>query len=341
MHSEYGFFLHKFILERQVKKVTNNLKLINIQDVAIEKVRWVWFPYIPYGKVTIVQGDPGEGKTTFVLALAALLTKGEPLPESDERNEPINIIYQTAEDGLADTIKPRLVEYGADCSKVLVIDDSEKELTLSDERLEKAIMETGAKIIILDPLQAYLGSDVDMHRANEVRTVLKKLSSMAERTGCAVILIGHMNKAQGMKSSYRGLGSIDFQATARSVLLVGRLRDDPSIRVIAHCKSSLAAEGNSIAFELSEECGFQWKGFCDTTVDELLCGVGNTETKTMQMETILRDSLFSPVFADDMYSKAKAVGISERTVKIAKKNVGVISEKVGDKWMWRLPDAKN
>src|SRR5574344_1091855 len=107
------------------------LKLINMQDVAVEEVRWVWYPYIPYGKVTIVQGDPGEGKTSFVLALASLLTNGEPLPESDEVCNPINVIYQTAEDGLADTIKPRLLASGADCSRVLVIDDSEKELTLS------------------------------------------------------------------------------------------------------------------------------------------------------------------------------------------------------------------
>ena len=314
----------------------NNLKLINMRDVEIEKVRWVWYPYIPYGKVTIVQGDPGEGKTTFVLALTALLTKGEPLPESDDVSEPINVIYQTAEDGLADTIKPRLVEYGADCSKVLVIDDSEKELTLSDERLEVAIKETGAKMIILDPLQAYLGTDVDMHRANDVRSVLKLLAAVANRTGCAVILIGHMNKAQGLKSSYRGLGSIDFQATARSVLLVGRMKDEPTIRVVAHDKSSLAPEGKSIAFELGEN-GFAWKGYCDVVVDDLLCGRGSVETKTMQMEAVLREMLSVPVAAEEVFAKAQSLGISERTVKTAKKNVGVVTEKIGEKWVWKLP----
>jgi len=319
-----------------VKKVKNNLKLINMADVPVEKVRWVWYPYIPYGKVTIVQGDPGEGKTTFVLALTALLTKGEPLPELDEVSEPINVIYQTAEDGLADTIKPRLVEYGADCSKVLVIDDTEKELTLSDARLEDAIKETGAKIIILDPLQAYLGADIDMHRANDVRSVLKRLAAVADRTGCAVILIGHMNKAQGLKSSYRGLGSIDFQATARSVLLVGRMKDEPSIRVVAHDKSSLAPEGKSIAFEIGES-GFAWKGYCDVGVDDLLCGHGSIETKTMQMESVLREMLSVPVAAEEIFAKAESLGISKRTVDYAKKNLGVISERVGDKWFWRLP----
>ena len=104
---------------------------------------------------------------------------------------------------------------------MLVIDEGKRELTLCDARLEEAIRRTGAKLIVLDPLQAYLGSDVDMHRANEVRPVLKRLSLMAERTQCAVILIGHMNKAQGLKSGYRGLGSIDFRASARSVLSSG------------------------------------------------------------------------------------------------------------------------
>jgi len=325
-----------FYYRSEVKKVKNNLKLINMKDVEIEEIRWVWYPYIPYGKVSIVQGDPGEGKTTFVLALTALLTKGEPLPESDDVSEPINVIYQTAEDGLADTIKPRLVEYDADCSKVLVIDDTEKELTLSDARLEDAIKETGAKIIILDPLQAYLGADVDMHRANDVRYVLKRLAAMADRTGCAVILIGHMNKAQGLKSSYRGLGSIDFQATARSVLLVGRLKNDPSIRIVAHDKSSLAPEGKSIAFELGEN-GFAWKGYCDVGVDDLLCGHGSVETKTMQMESLLCEMLSVPVAAEEIFEKAQALGISKRTVDYAKKNLGVISERIGDKWFWRLP----
>ena len=184
------------------------------------------------------------------------------------------VIYQTAEDGLADTIKPRLESAGADCTRVLVIDEGKRELTLCDARLEEAIRRTAAKLIVLDPLQAYLGSNVDMHRANEVRPVLKRLSLMAERTQCAVILIGHMNKAQGLKSGYRGLGSIDFRASARSVLIVGRLKSGDTLRIVAQDKNSLAPEGAAIAFELHPEHGFQWKGFCDATVDNILNGTG-------------------------------------------------------------------
>jgi len=125
----------------------------------------------------------------------------------------MNVIFQTAEDGLGDTVKPRLIQSGADCTRVIVIDESEKELSLSDLRIEQAITQTCAKLFILDPLQAYIGADVDMHRANEIRPVLKRISAVAEKTGCAVVVIGHLNKG-GSKSQYRGLGSIDIQAAA-------------------------------------------------------------------------------------------------------------------------------
>lgn len=315
-------------------------RMIRMSDIPTEQVQWLWYPYIPYGKVTIIQGDPGEGKTSFVLAIVALLTNGETLPEEDTANPPINVIYQSAEDGLADTVKPRLEQLGADCSRVLVIDEADKELTLCDERLEQAVRETGARLIVLDPLQAYLGDGVDMHRANEVRPVFKRLCAISERTGCAVILIGHMNKAQGLKSSYRGLGSIDFRAAARSVLLVGRLKSDPNVRVVAHDKSSLAPEGKSIAFSLDAEKGFQWKGYCDTTMDEVLSGTGSVQTKTMQMEIELKELLKKPVPVEDVIKKAKELGISERTVNITKKNLGAQSVKLGNQWYWQFSDSR-
>ena len=202
----------------------SNLKLINMQDIEVEEVKWLIYPLIPYGKITIIQGDPGEGKTTLVLQIIARLTKGESIV-NEEAKEPINVIYQTAEDGLADTIKPRLLSADADCSKVLVIDDKDTPLTMRDVRLEQAIIETNAKLVVLDPIQGFLGADVDMHRANEIRPIMKHISELAEKYKCAIILIGHMNKSSMGKSAYRGLGSIDFQAAARSVLIVGRIQD--------------------------------------------------------------------------------------------------------------------
>ena len=213
----------------------SKLKIISMDTVQAEEIKWLWKPYIPFGKLTIVQGDPGEGKTTFSLWLASLLTQGKCFDEAGNliQTSPVNVVYQTAEDGLADTVKPRLMAAGADCSRVKVIDDSEKSLYMDDERLEEALRETKAKLLILDPLQAYLGDRVDMNRANEAREMTKKLGAMAERTGCAVILIGHMNKGSGAKAAYRGIGSIDFFAIARSVLLVARVPDDSTIRAVA------------------------------------------------------------------------------------------------------------
>lgn len=313
------------------------LRLIQMSEVAAEEVQWLWYPYIPLGKLTIIQGDPGEGKTTFSLAMIAALTKGEALPER-EATGPMNVIYQTAEDGLADTIRPRLDTLGADCSRVMVIDESHQELTLCDERIKQAIEKIEAKLIVLDPLQAYLGANVDMHRANEVRPVMKRLATTAEQTGCAIVLVRHINKFQGQKSGHRGLGSIDFQAAARSVLVVGRTKDDPTIRIVAQDKSSLAPEGESIAFALDAEKGFQWKGYCKCSADDLLSGGNQVRTKTMQMEEKLKQILSSSVAAEEVIKRAESIGVSERTLMIAKKNLGIVSEKQGGQWYWRLPD---
>ena len=317
-----------------------DLELIRMSDIQPEEVQWLWYPYIPLGKLTVIQGDPGEGKTTFVLAMIAALTKGEALPER-EPLDPVNILYQTAEDGLADTIRPRLDALGADCSRVLVIDESKRELSLSDERIRQAMEETGAKLLVLDPLQAYLGAEVDMHRANEVRPILKRLGAVAEQMGCAVVLIRHLNKMQGQKSGHRGMGSVDFQAAARSVLLVGRAKEDPQLRIVVPDKSSLAPEGESIAFALDPEQGFQWKGYCAYNAEELLGGsTKQVQTKTMQAEETLRNLLDKPAPAEEILRRITAAGISERTLMTAKKNLGVLSEKRGGQWFWRLPSGQ-
>ena len=240
------------------------LKLLTMSDIQAEKVRWLWQPYLPRGKITMIQGDPGDGKTTFVLALTALLTRGLPMPGGEAAAPPMNVIYQTAEDGLADTIRPRLDALGAECSRVLVIDEGERELTLDDHRLAQAIRQTGAGLAVLDPIQAYLGNNVDMHRANEVRPIFKRLGQLAEQTGCAIVLVGHMNKMQGAKSAYRGLGSIDFRAAARSVLLVGRpesparLPSCPQGPRVCPCGGSVSAlaaqDGNVPAEQARAHC---------------------------------------------------------------------------------------
>ena len=330
----------------QIAKRANATGTVYRQDIedikkAVDEIwrlqrRTLWEPYIPFGKVTIVQGNPGEGKTTFALRLAAACTTGGTLPGMKPLL-PFHVIYQTAEDGLGDTVKPRLIEAEADLDRVLVIDEAKQELTLSDERIEKAITQNGARLIILDPIQAYMGEKTDMNRANEVRPMFRRLADVAERTGCAVILIGHLNKAAGGQSAYRGLGSIDFRAAARSVLLIGRVKREPNVRVIVHDKSSLAAEGKPIAFCLDPETGFSWIGEYDITADELLSGAGgNTATKTEQAERLILDLLADgkELASEDIVKAAAEAGISERTVQNAKRNMGGVlgARRVGGQW---------
>ena len=331
-----GKYLREAIYGLKEPPQEETVEIIRMSEVDTQTVEWLWEPYIPFGKVTIVQGNPGEGKTTLALRLCAACTNRKPFPAMAE-HEPFNVIYQTAEDGLGDTVKPRLMEADADLDRVLVIDEGKQELSLSDERIERAIRQTGARLIILDPIQAYVGEKTDMNKANEIRPIFRRLAEVAERTGCAVVLIGHLNKAAGGQSAYRGLGSIDFRAAARSVLLIGRVKREPNVRVIIHDKSSLAPEGKPMAFSLGAESGFSWIGEYDITADELLSGTGgNTETKTEQAERLILDLLADgkEMASEDIVKAAAEAGISERTVQNAKRSMGGIlgARRVGSQW---------
>lgn len=317
----------------EIKRMEPDLKLINMEMVEVEQIEWLFYPFIPFGKVTIIQGDPGEGKTTMVLQIIAKLTKGEEIfprqeQKIEEKNgaempvdsnvgisesliEPVNVIYQTAEDGLGDTIKPRLLAAGADCSRVLVI---------------------------LDPIQGFLGAEVDMHRANEIRPLMKHVAVLAEKYHCAIILIGHMNKNSNGKSSYRGLGSIDFQAAARSVLIVGRIKDELEVRVVCHVKSSLAPEGKSIAFRLDKDNGFEWIGEYDISADDLLSGDSRWQKSRKAKEFLLEILADGGMAQKKIEEEAEKRGIKKKTLRNAKLELEIDSVKRGNQWFWMLSE---
>ena len=348
------------IKKTETKRMEPDMKLINMETVEVEQIEWLFYPFIPYGKVTIIQGDPGEGKTTMVLQIIAKLTKGEEIPPRQENTaeakdgvetaadsdmklsespiEHVNVIYQTAEDGLGDTIKPRLLAAGADCSRVLVIDDREQPLTMLDIRLEEAIVQTKARLVVLDPIQGFLGAEVDMHRANEIRPLMKRVAVLAEKYHCAIILIGHMNKNSNGKSSYRGLGSIDFQAAARSVLIVGRIKDEPEIRVVCHVKSSLAPEVKSIAFRLDKETGFEWIGEYDISADDLLSGDSRGQKSRKEKEFLLEILANGGMAQRKIEEEAEKRGIKKKTLRNAKLELEIDSVKRGNQWFWMLSE---
>ena len=306
--------------------------------VSSQKVEWLWYPYIPYGKLTILQGDPGEGKSTFILNIAALLTRGSAMPDGYPVTEPQAVVYQTAEDNISDTVKPRLIAAGADCSKVAYIVDEENPLTLEDNRIEKILAETGARLFILDPLQAYLSADSDMVNVGRMRTQLKKLVVTAARFRCAIVIVGHMNKSSGEKNLYRGLGSIDIAAIARSVLMISRDENNPDIRLMFPVKASLAPEGKPIAFSLDPAHVILWLGQKGTE-EEKINSFHRIDKKMDFATQFLRENLKNKDMPSTaIIRKITLFGISERTLNIAKKNLGIETYRKNGAWHWHLPE---
>ncbi len=315
------------------------LRFKYFSSVEPRKVDWLWYPYIPYGKITIIQGDPGEGKSTFILNVAALLTKGSKMPDGTGGGRAHTVIYQCAEDDIADTIKPRLIDAGANCNKIAYIIDDNNELTFEDSRIEGVLAKTGARLLVIDPLQAFLVQDTDMQSAARMRMALGKLSDVAARHQCAVVLVGHLNKSIGGKKLYRGLGSIDIAAIARSVLMISRDNIDSSIRYMFPVKASLAPEGSAIGFTFSDG-RFRWLGKCDIDIATLEGSVFSQPDKLQQAKTylirILKDG---DLPSTQIYEMVERLDIKKRTVEAAKKEVGVQAYRKNNAWYWRLPDA--
>lgn len=313
--------------------MSGDFNLKYFKNIKSKKVEWLWYPYIPYGKITIVQGDPGEGKTTVVLSIISSLSKGESLPFTEQKLQTVSI-YQNAEDDNSDTIKPRLENHNANCDNVCYIEKEDGLLFMDDDSIEKAIIKSNAKLLVLDPIQAFIGENVDMNRANVIRPRMTKLKETAEKTGCAIVLVGHMNKNSAGKASYRSLGSIDISAAARSVLVVGKADKTSDIRVLAQLKNNLAPKGKSISFEIKDGV-LKWLSECDMSADELVSGNSSGVSKLFMAEDFLRTKLLKGLQpAKYLIEEAEEQGISERTLKKAKSNLSIRSVKKNGCWYW-------
>lgn len=281
----------------------------------------------------MLQGDPGDGKSTFMIELAALLSTGRTLPDGTKGKKPINIIYQCSEDNPEDTIKPRLQQAQADSDRIFFFSNGDG-LTLDDDRLEDAITKLDVKLIIFDPIQSFIPAGSDMLNAVKMRTVMSKLAKTAEKCKCAVVLIGHLTKDASGKSIYRMLGSIDIVALARSVLMISRNADNPEIRVVSQIKNNLGPQGVNIYFELSKKDGFIWRS-----------GAGGKKAFPTVLEhakqVILKMIREGDVKATTALAEMKSLGISERTARTALKELNVKSYRNGNAWYWHLPSAKD
>ncbi|MGH7883021.1 MAG: AAA family ATPase, partial [Candidatus Dormibacteraceae bacterium] len=262
---------------------------IRISEVEREEVEWLWWQRLPLGKVVVLDGDPGLGKSTLTLDLAARVSTGGQMPDgTDSIAGGAGVVVLSAEDGLADTIRPRLEAAGADLERVATfrVNDAQgaerfPELPGDIPAIERVIGEMGAKLLIIDPLMAYLGGEVNSHRDQDVRRALAPLANLAERAGVVAVVVRHLNKASGGSPIYRGGGSIGIIGAARVGLLVAKDPQDEERRILAPVKTNLSAPPPSLAYKMVpvgiEGVRVEWQGASEVTAAQLLV-VANSES---------------------------------------------------------------
>ncbi len=325
-----------------------------LADVQREEVRWLWKHRVARGKLTILEGDPEVGKSYITLAVATAVTLGRSLPDG-EADDSAEVLFLTAEDGLGDTVRPRAEDMGADLTKfhcltaVANADGVEKHFSLVDDLavLEEVLQQRNVALIVIDPINAYLGGTVNTNQDAALRAVLTPLGQLAERFNVAVIAIRHLTKGSRDKAIYRGQGSIAYVAAARTVLLVGKNPQDESERVVVCTKNNLAAHPAAIAYEIAEG-QFRWKGVSQLTADDLLRpDSGETRTSRDGAKEFLLEALANGARpAKEVEKEAKSFGISIASLRRAREDLTVRSSRIGEAgkkgggaWLWALPDA--
>lgn len=319
-------------------------------DIKTTAVNWLWYPYIAIGKITLIQGDPGDGKSTMMMNIISSLSTGGTTPDGRPVGEPMRTIYQCSEDGASDTIKPRLVTSGANCNNVAFINEEVHDgLTLDDERIRDAITQFRPKLVVIDPIQAYLGSDSDLQIAGRARKLLRRLSMWAEYFDCAIVLIGHMNKREGSKGLYRGLGSIDIVASARSVLQVERSSTDPAVRKVVQIKNSLAPSGNDVCFEIRPDTGFRWISAepespfpKEISSDAPIAGIPAFKTKREEAAYLIKQLLSErDMPSTEIFDKLSEYGIGEKTSRRVREDLNIHTYRKHHVCYWTLNNEGN
>jgi hypothetical protein len=321
-----------------------------LADVKPLEVEWLWEPYVPLKMITVVSGDPGVGKTFLALALAASLTRGE-LVVTRARVAPCNVLYLSNENSPEHVTRPRFDALEGDVSRLFLLDGTKDDdgtvgrITLADlEQLEDAIVSNEARLVIIDPLQSYLGSDVDSYKATETRPIFDGLIRLAERTGCAMLITRHLSKGLGGSALYRGMGSIDITGAARSELLVAKEPNQAGRIVMAQSKNSLAEIGPSLAYSIGTDKKLSWHGESSFMANDLLTAPPSAEERSAvdEAEDFLRETLADgPRLVKEVQSDAEKNGISKATLRRAGGRLGAERKPggFGKGWMLSLPSV--
>ena len=323
-------------------------KLLTLySDVTAVPVNWLWQPYIAIGKITLLQGDPGCGKSTMMMNLIAELSKGGSTPDGRAFGTPQRIIYQCSEDGAKDTIKPRLIAAGADCRNIAFIDEEVYSgLTLDDERIREAITEWRPRLVVIDPIQSYIGNDSDLQIAGKARKLMRRIGMWASTYSCAVVLIGHFSKKESAKDLYRGLGSIDVVAAARSVLQVEKSQEDEDVRIVKQVKNSLDSKGADLTFEIRPSTGFQWLGVASEPSSVSITGgepvfeslpKNKHELAAMLIKKALENGAVESMEIRRIMAEYR---IGDKTMNEVKTELGIKPYRKMRTWYWVLPGEK-
>ena len=333
----------RFLMVKGGAETVKTRLLTCYSDVKAVPVNWLWYPYIAIGKITLLQGDPGDGKSTMMMNFIAELSKGGSAPDGVAFARPGKIIYQCSEDGASDTIKPRLEAAGADCRNIAFINEEiYGGLTLDDERIREAIVDWRPQLVVIDPIQSYIGNDSDLQIAVRARRLMRRIGMWASSYNCAIILIGHLSKKEGSRELYRGLGSIDVVASARSVLQVERDSQDEDIRIVKQIKNSLAPKGADLRFEIKADTGFRWLGTdvkkdVKAATEETLVDTYPKNKHELAAILITKALSNGPVESLEIRKLMADYRIGDKTMNEVKTELGIKPYRKMRSWYWVLP----
>jgi putative DNA primase/helicase len=338
----------EFVLDKNVEQQSSSLRVVRMSDVEPEEVEWLWCPYIPLRKLTMLDGEEGIGKSWLLCAVAGRVSRGQALPFGDEAMPGNVLLLSGSEDGLADTIRPRLDSVGADCDKVFAVSEP---FTFDQSGLIKLaclIAELQPSLVIIDPLFDYVGTRTDINRDNESRAATKPLREIAARFGCAVVAVRHIGKSKGNgEARAAGLGGIGFRAAGRSGLLVGCDPQDRKKRAMVLTKSNLAdiSQAKAVGFTI-EDGGFFWLGESNLTAKSMLARLEDQETRSAQTDAtgVLRDLLREGVRpAKEVQAEMRSAGFTDDMIRRARERLRIKPQKEGGyfgsqqpRWMWQL-----